>query len=957
MDCCVFKCQSKLYTVQEVSIEKLAKIPERDLRWSVIVDTKTKTEPNYRDIVEQRINESHFYRRVKGLFLGHENTLLHVAAYFGNLLKVKAYTQLQPSVYDPLDINRQGNTALHVAVEAGYLDIVRYFIEECQVSASSLSDTGLTPLHTACQYKQYNIAKYLIYQGVDPLVENDEKETPLFIACRCGDEKMVEFLVTRAMEHQLLKDFIHSTNVSGETVLHCAVESGNVQLVKTLISKYKMPPEVSENIIHSAVSTGSVKMVSYFCSLRNCNTNAVDNIGNTVIHIAAKKGYLDILQFFFTNRCCRRECFHTKNIRRYTPLHSAAEFGRIDCVKYLLEFVNGNVVAKFGLTPLHVATKCGRFEVVKLLAEHYPEHTYQQDKLCLTPLHSAVTPIQNVKSKIDWTAEHLKDQVPPPSEYFKIVKFLTLKMKCDPDCGDKNGSTPFHYAAMYGSLEMVKFLVNKIKINPNARNKHGNLPLHLACRTGRKDVVQFLLESGKSIRDNRGPIPTSLHYACECEKPDVFIYLTTKQGYVPSEHYDILQFAAAGGCVRTIEYLVHSGCNAKNEPILSIACMFGHTDAVRYLIEECGCDGSKAELKRSIQGAAEKGRYEVLEYLTLERQGDLNSEDSWDQTVLHAAVRGQKRGYDPKVVTPDRDHMKTIKLLVEDLNCSPNHPDSNAITPLQLACMEDKMEIVRYFLGKCEVVKDHFGRNPLHWAAMGSAYEVVEYLISQQDRLPQYSPLCKDEDGNTPLHLIAFCGELSTEDKISRLRKSPNFFGIEMYDMHMDIDNMFGMTKKVGLSATKYLIHVMRGNTSVTNNFGQAPIHLACKKGNISIVKDLKQALSSPFTLQDSIGRTPLHYAAMGGHLIITQYLVSSNADPLSEDVFHNLPLHYAAALGHLDVVQFLVKKGSPLTAKGVWYKTPAEMAAAGRHKNVLDYLNSQQSKTVCMYSKIVFCT
>ena len=947
MDCCVFKCQSKLYTVQEVSIEKLAKTPERDLRWSTIVDTKSKTKlNNYQDgidILEQRISESHFYKRVEGLFVGHENTRLHIAAYFGNLLKVKAYTQLQPSVYDPLDINRQGNTALHVAVEAGHLDIVRYFIEECQVSASSLSDTGLTPLHTACKHKQYKIAKYLIYQGVDPLVENDEKETSLFVACRCGDEKMVEFLVKKAMEHQLLNDFIHSTNVSGKTVLHCAVESCNVQLVKTLISKYKMPPEVSENIIHSAVSTGSVEMVSYFCSLQNCNANAVAIDGSTVIHIAARKGFLDILRFFLTNGFCSRDYFHTKNILGDTPLLTAAQHGHIDCVKYLLEFVNGNVVDRSGKTPLHIATKYGQFEVVKLLAKDYPEHAYQEDTSCTTPLHSAVALWHSLIPQVDWTAEHLKDEVAPSSEYFKIVKFLTLKMNCDPNCVDENGCTPFHFAAWYSSLEIVKFLVNETKANPNIRNKQYILPLHLACRTGRKDVVQFLLESGKSIRDNEGPIPTSLHYAALCEKPDVFIYLITKQGYVPSEHYNILQFAAIGGCVRTIEFLVHSGYNVTNEPILSTACIFGNTDAVRYLIEECGCGSSKAELRNSIQGAAENGHYEVLEYLTLERQEDSSSEDSWNQTVFHAAVRGPKRVYAPISLVPNHNHMKTIKLLVEDLNCNPNHPDSNDITPLQLACMEDKMEIVRYFLGKCEVVKDRFGRGPLHWAAMGSAFEVVKYLISQH-----YNPICKDKDGNTPLHLIASCGELSTEDKISRSRKGLKPSEVGIYDM------VFGMTE---LSVTKHLIYVMRGDTSVTNNHGQAPIHLACEKGNVSIVQDLKQALSSTFTLQDSIGRTPLHYAAMGGHLIITQYLVSSDADPLSEDVFHNLPLHYAAALGHMNVVQFLVKKGSPLTAKGVWDKTPAEMAAAGGHKNVLEYLNSQQSKTISMYSKIVFCT
>ena len=940
MDCCVLNVDQNCTHVQEISIEKLAKTPERDLRWSAIVDTKTKTEPNYRDILEQRINESHFYKRVKGLFLGHENTLLHVAAYFGNLLKVKAYTQLQPSVYDPLDINRQGNTALHVAVEAGHLDIVGYFIEECQVSASSLSDTGSTPLHTACQYKQYKIAKYLIHQGVDPLVENDEKETPLFVACRCGDEKMVEFLFKKAMEHQLLNDFIHSTNVSGKTVLHCAVESGNVQLVKFLISKYKMPPEISEGIIHSAVSTGSVEMVSYFCSLRNCNTNAVDSTGHTAIHIAAEKGFLDILQFFFTNGCCKREYFHIKNVFGYTPLYTAAKYGHIDCVKYLLEFVNGNVGDTFENTPLHVATVGGHFEVVKLLAELYPEHAYQQNNLSLTPLHLAVGSLQNMIPEVDWTAEHIKDEVPPPSsEYFKIVKFLILKMNCDPNCGDKHGCTPFHYAAMYSSLEIVKFLVKETKTNPSIRCKQYNLPLHLACRTGRKDVVQFLFESGKSIReDNGGRYPTALHCAALCEKPDVFFYLTTKQGYVPSKHYNILKYAAMGGCVRTIEYLVHSGCNTTNEPILATACIHGHIDAVRYLMEECGCGSSKADLRSSIQGAAKYGHYDVLEYLTLERQGDLNSENSWDQTILHVAVRGRKRGYDLKSVKANR--MKTIKLLVEDLNCCPNHPDSNANTPLQLACMMDKMEIVCYFLGKCKVVKDHFGRNPLHWAAMGSAYEVVEYLISQH-----YNPLCKDKDGNTPLHLIASCGELSTEDKISRFKKSLNPVVEGVYDT--DLNTMLEMSKHFELSVTKYLIYVMQGDTSVTNNLGQAPIHLACERENVSIVQDLKQALSSTFTLQDSIGRTPLHYAAMGGHVNIARNLIYFKADLLSEDVFHNLPLHYAAALGHLDIVQFLVNIGSPLTARGVWDKTPAEMAAAGGHKNVLDYLDSLQSEII----------
>ena len=82
----------------------------------------------------------------------------------------------------------------------------------------------------------------------------------------------------------------------------------------------------------------------------------------------------------------------------------------------------------------------------------------------------------------------------------------------------------------------------------------------------------------------------------------------------------------------------------------------------------------------------------------------------------------------------------------------------------------------------------------------------------------------------------------------------------------------------------------------------------------------------------------------MGGQLVSVKYLVLSNADPLSEDVFHNLPLHYAAALGHLDIAKFLVNIGCPFTTRGALNMTPTEMATAGGHPDIVEYLNTVQS-------------
>ena len=121
-----------------------------------------------------------------------------------------------------------------------------------------------------------------------------------------------------------------------------------------------------------------------------------------------------------------------------------------------------------------------------------------------------------------------------------------------------------------------------------------------------------------------------------------------------------------------------------------------------------------------------------------------------------------------------------------------------------------------------------------------------------------------------------------------------------------------------------------------------SPLHQAAEQGTILAVRDPLQKYAPDYL--DSLDRVPLHYAAMSGRLVIIKYLVLSNADPLSEDVFHNLPLHYAAALGHLDIVKFLVSIGCPYTTRGALNMTPTEMAIAGGHWEVVEYLNTVQS-------------
>ena len=91
----------------------------------------------------------------------------------------------------------------------------------------------------------------------------------------------------------------------------------------------------------------------------------VDNEDNTPLHIAAKNGYLQIVQLFI------EKLFVDKNIKGYqdkTPLHYAAENGHLDVVKYLIdEGADKNSSDKIGKTPLNLALEYKKLNVVNYL--------------------------------------------------------------------------------------------------------------------------------------------------------------------------------------------------------------------------------------------------------------------------------------------------------------------------------------------------------------------------------------------------------------------------------------------------------------------------------------------------------------------------------------------------------------------------------------------------------------
>ena len=127
-------------------------------------------------------------------------TPIHFACTDGNIEAVKLlfeHADKLQETYDMLeDRNREGETALHAAVEGGYLDIVKMCLEK-GANVKSRRANLAHPLHIAAINGYVEIAKLLVDYRAKIEARNANHETPLHKAAAFNKFRMVEFLLEK----------------------------------------------------------------------------------------------------------------------------------------------------------------------------------------------------------------------------------------------------------------------------------------------------------------------------------------------------------------------------------------------------------------------------------------------------------------------------------------------------------------------------------------------------------------------------------------------------------------------------------------------------------------------------------------------------------------------------------------------------------------------------------------
>ncbi|KAI7985469.1 Ankyrin repeat and sterile alpha motif domain-containing protein 1B [Camellia lanceoleosa] len=128
--------------------------------------------------------------------------------------------------------------------------------------------------------------------------------------------------------------------------------------------------------------------LSFFCDFLRENVNgaiSIDNRGDTVLHLLAIQGNVDVMESLVGAELLTNELLMKKNVNGNTALHEAARFGQTGVAEIMLRKKQDLVMErnKANETPLYLAAAYGKREVFQVL------ESFGSD--CLTRRHDGRT--------------------------------------------------------------------------------------------------------------------------------------------------------------------------------------------------------------------------------------------------------------------------------------------------------------------------------------------------------------------------------------------------------------------------------------------------------------------------------------------------------------------------------------------------------------------------------------
>jgi hypothetical protein len=462
-----------------------------------------------------------------------ESTNIFVQAYKGDARAVDdIYSGLaSDDAHSPSEVDSFGDNILAIASSQGHIDIVR----KCILWGFDLNYRNKSSMQTAitaaASAKRFDVVQYLL----SPPKPDKSPSNPIPIAptLRMSPDDacivsiaVAEFSNKPALLSSIL-DLAGSSVLekkhpeSGETLLHAACKSGNIDIFR-IVAKLAKPTLYAEkdssgrSAYHYAAE-GSLEILRSLSELDSRIISSKDKkasltgyliekdeSGKSPVLLAALQGRSDVLDFALQYlNAGTLEVLATKTQPAdadvgWSPADidlamKTAASNNVTAIEYLVHagFDSCWTNEDTGATIVMAACKAGASKVVDLLMRQGVNMT-QQDNLGRTALHYCAMCM--TESMISFVLTHSKASA---------CKINGMSLGIE----DLQGFTPIHTVAETGcNFGVEQILPNELPVLINKRSKEGTTPLMVAALYVKSQVIVRFMSLGAdpSIVDNRG---------------------------------------------------------------------------------------------------------------------------------------------------------------------------------------------------------------------------------------------------------------------------------------------------------------------------------------------------------------------------------------------------------------------------------------------------------------------
>ncbi|MDR0639541.1 MAG: ankyrin repeat domain-containing protein [Spirochaetaceae bacterium] len=814
---------------------------------------------------------------------------------------------------NPEAVDSRGRSFLHQAADAGNLQIADFFFRQ-GVPVDNKDNEGRTPLSIATDTMNVEMAAFFVKQGSSIHNTMPQGNTTATKAIAQNNKAFLQAILTPAS--------LASTDATGRTIIHLAVEQGDTAALDTIIEAAGF--DYIPQIVNNRDLAGKTALdIAY--AHKDSGTHA--DCARSLIMGGGTSS--DPFNNYFSP-AIKSLNYNLRSANGMSPLHYAVQEGYTGYIRFLLKKnADPNITNADGETPLHTAMKRGEIPVIKMIVDGGAKVDVQ-DGRGNSPMHIAV-----------------QDGV-----HAEVLAIL-LASRANPNLRDEAGNTPLQVFVHSNKSPLIIETLLKGGASVTTQNNEGKTALFIAVEGNRISLIPMLLNYGSDIFSitAAGTTPFGKALADNSQTLPALITEKTVRTIDVEGNTPLLVAMKSNAGIDIIRTILEKRAevNAQNkegESALHIAVRNNQADSGALLLES-GANIFLANARGEtplfltfyVRAESQRTAREIRMFML--NPVVMSARDSLGNTVLHHATMWRIDSVIPAIVERGAN--------TEAVNISGE-------TPLFIAVKANAASTVRALLqaGASLTGRDSLGNTALHTAVRSNAPQAAEALLDANSNIDAYNLY-----GQTPLHDAVRLGTYDTQ--VILIRRGAN---IEVRDNEGNTPLLLAV-RMGNFRAAEHII-TSGSDINTRNNNGDTALHMAVRDERSDLVALLLQNGAqiysqnadgdSPFTIAlsfnddrnqsgasrmvstllttdrariaDDEGRSPLHIAVLRNMSVSKlEIIVNQGGRVNSVEREGRTPLRLAVDMDNWEAAKYLVGAGSDIFAVARDGRSPAEIA------------------------------